>query len=415
MAYYYNGNNGFEPDHHENKSNSYNKTNKDKNDVGSWILIGILFLTGVWPVGLILLIAKLSDGSSRKKSASCSYGRSAYTDPADNANNDWNGAATQAKAAAEKTRATVRSNLTKTPQYSSRGAGGMKMAGILMLCLGIAVAVGAFEYVFGTWAMISRLVYGVCLALGGTGLWIGSRSMVLRQRRFAKYAAVMGEDLSMPITRLAGTVDVPESKVAKDLEIMVEKGLWGQEAYVDVGAGMFFRTRQAAAAYYQKKNPPQPQKKEETAADTGYSGVLRNIRRANDRIADPALSGKIDRLEEVAGKIFRIIESEPAKRDKASTFLNYYLPTTQKLLDSYAEFEEAGVSGDNLNQAKEKIQKTMDAIVAGFEQQLDQLYQVDAMDVESDIRVMETMLKRDGASAEKDFGLGGAATQQEDS
>ena len=92
--------------------------------------------------------------------------------------------------------------------------------------------------------------------------------------------------------------------------------------------------------------------------------------------------------------------------------MNYYLPTTQKLLDSYAEFEEAGISGENLDQAKEKIQKTMDAIVAGFERQLDQLYQVDAMDIESDIRVMETMLKRDGAH--KDFDLGGTAAQQED-
>ena len=131
--------------------------------------------------------------------------------------------------------------------------------------------------------------------------------------------------------------------------------------------------------------------------------------------ADPVLSQKIDRLEEVAGKIFRIIEKEPAKKAKASTFLNYYLPTTQKLLDSYAEFEEAGVSGENLNQAKAKIQSTMDSIVAGFEHQLDELYRTDAMDIDSDIRVMETMLRRDTASVADDFGLNGSsAVQQRD-
>ena len=122
----------------------------------------------------------------------------------------------------------------------------------------------------------------------------------------------------------------------------------------------------------------------------------------------------LDRLEEVAGKIFRIIEKEPAKKAKASTFLNYYLPTTQKLLDSYAEFEEAGVSGENLNQAKAKIQSTMDSIVAGFERQLDELYRADAMDIDSDIRVMETMLRRDSATVADDFGLGGTAVQQQD-
>ena len=74
---------------------------------------------------------------------------------------------------------------------------------------------------------------------------------------------------------------------------------------------------------------------------------------------------------------------------------------------------EAGVSGENLSQAKSRIAATMDNIVAGFEHQLDELYRTDAMDVNSDIRVMETMLRRDTASAASDFGLGGAAVQRQ--
>jgi len=114
----------------------------------------------------------------------------------------------------------------------------------------------------------------------------------------------------------------------------------------------------------------------------------------------------------IAGRIFKLIEEDPSRQAKANTFLNYYLPTTQKLLDSYADFEEAGVSGENLSQAKAKIEVTMDKIVAGFERQLDQLYQADAMDVDSDIKVMETMLRRDGGSVEDDFGLGGGTAVQ---
>ncbi|MPM63138.1 hypothetical protein SDC9_110018 [bioreactor metagenome] len=144
-------------------------------------------------------------------------------------------------------------------------------------------------------------------------------------------------------------------------------------------------------------------------AEEGYSGILRNIRRANDRIADPVLTAKIDRLEDITARIFRAVEEDPKKRNRIDTFLNYYLPTTQKLLDAYAEFDAAGVEGENLRQAKQRIEKTMDSIVAGFEHQLDELYKTDAMDVDSDIRVMETMLHRDTASVEKDFGLGGSA------
>jgi len=388
MAYSYNGSSGFQPNGSPRKP--------DRDEVGSWILIGIFFLTGLWPVGLILLISKLSDGSRRKQSAgTCAPSGS------------WN--QTAGAGQAEPPRTTVRNKVTKTPQYSSHGAGVMKAVGIVMLCLGLAIALGAVREVFGSWEMISQLIYGMGMGLGGVGLWIGSRGMVQRQRRFSKYTTIAGDDRAVPLEKFAGAVDVPVNKVVKDLEIMVEKGQWGAEAYVDLGCGMFFRTRQAAADYARRSEPAAAEPKE---AEEGYSGILRNIHRANDRIADPILSQKIDRLEEVAAKIFRIIESEPAKKEKAGTFLNYYLPTTQKLLDSYAEFEEAGVSGENLDQAKDKIRKTMDAIVAGFERQLDQLYQMDAMDVESDIRVMETMLKRDGP--QKDFDLGGGTAAQEE-
>ena len=191
----------------------------------------------------------------------------------------------------------------------------------------------------------------------------------------------------------------------------MQKGFWGKEAYLDLGQGVLVRTFEAAEDLEQAQKEAQPAPAE---AEEGYSGQLRDIRRANDRIADPAISAKIDRLEDLAGKIFRIVEEEPAKKAKASTFLNYYLPTTQKLLDSYADFEEAGVSGGNVSQAKQRIADTMDKIVAGFERQLDQLYQSDAMDVDSDIRVMEQMLRRDGGSAAEDFGMG-AALQQEQS
>ena len=131
-----------------------------------------------------------------------------------------------------------------------------------------------------------------------------------------------------------------------------------------------------------------------------------------DRIADAVLSEKIDHLETVAGKIFREVEEHPEKQQQAATFLNYYLPTTLKLLDSYAKFEEAGIEGENLSRAQERIEETMDALIKGFDKQLDDLYRNEAMDIDSDIRVMENMLRRDTASVEDDFGLGGAAVQR---
>ena len=367
---------------------------KNDSDIGSWIFIAVMFAVA-WPVGLFFLIGKLSDGS-KKRTASASK---------------------TARPATERKPLQHVSAVTKTPQYSAKGARSMKIVGVILAILGAMAMLGVlsdagFYMEYGYWwDLIEQMFFPVGMLVGGIAVWLGGRGMTKRNRRFGKYLAVAGGREVVPIAWLAKAAEVSERKAEKDLEIMVEKGLWGAEAYVDIGSGMVFRSQAAASAYFNARKQPAPAPEQ---AEQGYSGILRQIRRANDRIADPVLSAKIDRLEEVAGKIFRIIEKEPDKKDKASTFLNYYLPTTQKLLDSYAEFEEAGVSGDNLTQAKAKIEQTMDNVVAGFERQLDELYRTDALDIDSDIRVMETMLRRDSSSAAEDFGLGGCAVQQDE-
>ena len=205
----------------------------------------------------------------------------------------------------------------------------------------------------------------------------------------------------------------------KYINLMLEKGMWGDEAYIDLGSGMLFKSQEAATAYFDaahRAKAEQEQPAQAAPAPEGYAAILAQIRDLNDRIADERLSAQMDRMEQVAGRIFRLIEEDEDKRAAAGTFLSYYLPTTLKLLENYAAFEEAGVSGENLSQAKAKIEKTMDSIVAGFEHQLDELYRTDAMDIDSDIRGMETMLRSDTASVADDFGLnGGSAVQQKES
>ena len=385
---------------------------KPGNDGLSWALIAVFFLTGLWPVGLALLVAKLVSGGQQKKPTS-------FTAPTAEASRTsvqekTVKAESKTESKAESKTVSAMKSVTKTPQYGEKGARIMRIVGAVLaiasaiaLLNGIGDAVSAGE----VWRIyLSDISRALGFTLGGVGLMLGGWSMKRRARRFAKYLAAAGDRNAVPIQFLADAAQVSEPKAERELEMMVEKGLWGPDAYVDNTRDMLFRTRAAAAEYFagrEKKAPP-------VQAEQGFSGMLRNIRRANDRIADPVLSAKIDRLEEVTARIFKTIENDPAKREKASTFLNYYLPTTQKVLDSYADFEEAGVSGANLSQAKERIEKTMDNIVSGFEHQLDELYQADAMDVDSDIRVMETMLRRDNSSVEEDFGLGGGTAVQEE-
>lgn len=389
----------------------------DNNELWSWIVIALLFAFA-WPVGLIVLFAKLSDSSKRKKNRAGAQQTIITAEPEDAVT------ATAAPTAAEKKKSDSaaqsrkrKSSITRTPKISDSNANVMRNIGLVVTVIGAIILFNAlgdnlFFLEYGNWrAFLEYTFWPMGITAGGLGLLLGSHWMRRRLRRYAKYQAIAGKKPTVTISQLAAAANVSPRRVENDLEQMVQKGFWGKEAYLDLGQGVLVRTFEAAEDLEQAQKEAQPAPAE---AEEGYSGQLRDIRRANDRIADPAISAKIDRLEDLAGKIFRIVEEEPAKKAKASTFLNYYLPTTQKLLDSYADFEEAGVSGGNVSQAKQRIADTMDKIVAGFERQLDQLYQSDAMDVDSDIRVMEQMLRRDGGSAAEDFGMG-AALQQEQS
>ena len=384
---------------------------KKDSDIGSWIFIAVMF-TVAWPIGLILLLIKLSESGNKKKNSRRTTGQSGQR---------TSQRVTAASPQAEKARSAVE-QVTRTPDYTDKGTKTMKIIGAILGILGCVAlfsAVGdnlSYAYHYNEWWYFARqLFYPLGMLAGGASLLLGSGAMKRRQRRFATYLRTAGQKPAVPLDYLARAANVSRRKVENDVNLMLEKGLWGDEAYIDLGSGMLFRSQAAATAYFDKAR--QMQQPEEPAvqpqAAEGYAGVLRQIRELNDRIADEALSAKIDRIEQVSGRIFKAIEDDPAKKGASGTFLNYYLPTTLKLLENYADFEETGVSGENLSQAKSRIEATMDSIVVGFEHQLDELYRTDAMDIDSDIRVMETMLRRDTASVADDFGLGGAAAQRQ--
>ena len=362
-----------------------------ESEILSWILIFVCFMI-FWPLGLFLLIRKLTDTKS-KTPARRQSGQSAVPP-------GWS-APGEAKAQPKK-QENFSQRMVKTPSMKKGTRLALKIVGAILLVAGVAAALDVISYMYWpiySWEVVELLQD--CAIAGAGGLMLGKGIKMDRAvKRYANYLAVIGNAQSMSFRRLSEITGRPEKKVIEDLEQMIEKNYFGPTAYLDQGLGYFFRSRTAAEEAAAKQRAAAATPKE---AEQGYAGVLRDIRRVNDRIADPILSAKIDRLEEVTAQIFRVIEKDAKKEKQVRTFLEYYLPTTQKLLDSYAEFEAAGVDGENLRMAKEKIEETMDNIVQGFEHQLDALYAAEAMDIQSDIDVMNNMMKRDSAMGTSDF------------
>ena len=146
-----------------------------------------------------------------------------------------------------------------------------------------------------------------------------------------------------------------------------------------------------------------PEEEEKPTGDPELDAMLRQgkealarMRRLDDDIEDAAISRKIRRLEEVSGKIFAQVKAEPDKLPQIRKFMNYYLPTTLKLLNAYARMDRQQVDGENIRSTMARVESIMDTVVQAFERQLDSLFGAEAMDISTDITVLENMLAREG-------------------
>ena len=134
-----------------------------------------------------------------------------------------------------------------------------------------------------------------------------------------------------------------------------------------------------------------------------YEKTLKALRELNDRIPGEEMSAKISHMEDLTAKIFQMAKEQPEKLGSMRKFMDYYLPTSLKLLQAYAELDSQGVEGENITESKHRIEQTMDTLVHAFETQLDQLFAADAMDISADIDVMQNMLRADGLTGDTPF------------
>ena len=124
--------------------------------------------------------------------------------------------------------------------------------------------------------------------------------------------------------------------------------------------------------------------------------MLAQIREENDLIPDPELSRQMEQLEDVANRIFRTVADQPRKAPQIRRFMDYYLPTTLKMLQGFRKMDERKVEGANAESTRWQIRQAMDVVLKAFDKQLDTMYQDDLLDISTDIDVLETMLRQDG-------------------
>lgn len=122
-------------------------------------------------------------------------------------------------------------------------------------------------------------------------------------------------------------------------------------------------------------------------------------------IKDPEIRIKINEIMRVTDKIVQDAIADPSDIPKIRKFMNYYLPTTIKLLNAYDRMSAQGIEGENIDKSMQSITEMLDAAIVAYKKQLDSLFANQALDIETDIAVMNAMLDREGLSDKKDFNI----------
>lgn len=401
---------------------------RGNSDIGGWI-VTIIMLVAFWPVGIFLLFRQLmgngsSAGRSRKRHPYDieQEGRSSFVEQnfgsqSGSYNQQYEYHYTNSDLKGKQS-TSARKGYTTPPQKSAGGSGRSSKSasatgttsGRIMTWVGAGVAalfgIGGISQLleYLSWGGLryawSELfaIFGFCAA--GLVVMYAGLSRTRKGRRFQKYLNLIGRQKSVRVETLASTMGRPIRKVYDDLDEMLDRGVL-PVGYLDHANGLLVLSDEGV-----KEAPkPQPKTPEEEARED--NAILREIRAVNDDIPDPVMSRKIDRIEEITGKILDYQRKNPGKDSELRSFLDYYLPTTLKILRAYAQLDAQGIEGENIRSAKERIEGMMDKVVEGFEKQLDKLFQAETLDITSDVQVLEQMLRKDGLSGGDGMTLGG--------
>ncbi len=281
----------------------------------------------------------------------------------------------------------------------------------------------------GTTAVVLAAVFGVLTVLGVTDIVRGSRKISL-VNRFYRYARLIGTRGYIAVEELAFQTGQRRDEVLRDLHRMMKKHMFPQ-GRLDQKQTTFMLTQDVYQQYLQAEQQSKEQarqqaeqarqrREQELQAQQEQAGqqksakilkdgnaYIRMVHECNEKIRSEEMSYKLSRLESIMRRIFEQVEKVPESADDLHKFMDYYLPTTTKLLNAYIDLDRQEIAGENISATKREIEETLDTINSAFEKLLDGLFEDTAWDISSDISVMKTMMAQEGLTGEKDFNLGG--------
>ena len=310
---------------------------------------------------------------------------------------------------------------TSTPRalgilFTTLGIALVGMFGVTAATLGIAgifIDAVANKMQRGMFVFIAAIV-----ASGALGIY--GNTLRKKVNRFRSYVRTLNGKTYVRIEELAKGVRKSPKFVKRDLKKMIKNRMF-LEGHLDEEGDYLITSDESYEQYMQTKKASEIQEREmqeKEQAEQKLRGTLseevqevikegeaylEEIRSCNEAIPGVEISNKMYHLENVILRIFKRVEQHPELISDLHKFMDYYLPTTVKLLKAYEELDKQPVEGENIKTAKQEIENTLDTINEAFENLLDSFFRNTAWDVSTDISVLKTMLAQEGLTGNKDF------------
>ena len=295
------------------------------------------------------------------------------------------------------------------------GIGTGVMAILSLVFLGVGLGVSDFP-------MVPFLIFFV-LFLGFIGMINVGCKQKIRLKRAKKYLELSGHNHYINLENLALHTGKKVKFVLKDVKKMLDRGFF-PEGHLDVQETCLMLDNKIYKEYLDLEKQRKIQEREQKAQELKDSlkpqekpsdtneleeviaqgqDCIRKLRDMNDNIPGEEISAKLFRLENLLKEIFDGLREHPEQLPQMKKFMNYYLPTTLKLVSAYEQFDDMSAQGEDILEAKAEIEKTLDSINSAFEELLNRMFQSTAFDVTTDAQVLQTMLAKEGLTKQREL------------
>lgn len=272
--------------------------------------------------------------------------------------------------------------------------------------------IDTFAFGFGGDDAVAILFLLIMTVVFAAGTLISQRNMILA-RDFFRIRREIQDQSVLAVEDIVTALNKPQQTVAAEINHMIRKDYLPQARLVEGGdlllidhaAYKAYKDNYMARTVPVKEHVPEIEETEAPTDDdraTAMEDYEKTLNEQRDRAHDGVLKDKISALLKLLDAIRHAVNTDPGRVESLNKFVDYYTPTTIKLIERYLQFESSSVITDSIKNTMDDILRSLDKVIDGYEKLLDTLYKDDLLDLNAEMDVMETVMKQDGLIEESE-------------